>query len=49
LGRRAAYVLEKVAPDRRREIAGEILRIRETGDRRVENTWKGSRLVLQNQ
>jgi trans-aconitate 2-methyltransferase len=40
------YVLEKVAPDRRRAIAGEILRIKEAGDARVANTWKMRRLVL---
>ena len=41
------YVLEKVAPDRRREIAGEILRIKEAGDTRVANLWKMRRIVLQ--
>ncbi len=39
------YVLEKVAPDRRRQIAGEILRIKEAGDTRVANTWKMRRVV----
>ncbi len=41
------YVLEKIAPDRRTEIAGEILRIKEAGDTRVANTWKMRRVVLQ--
>ena len=41
------YVLEKVAPDRRREIAGEILRIKEAGDTRLANLWKMRRIVLQ--
>ncbi len=41
------YVLEKVPPERRREISGEILRIKETGDTRVANTWKMRRIVLQ--
>ena len=41
------YVLEKVSPDRRRAISGEILRIKESGDKRVANTWKMRRLVLQ--
>ena len=40
------YVLEKVPPDRRREISGEILRIKEAGDARVANTWKMRRIVL---
>ena len=41
------YVLEKVAQERRREIGGEILRIKEAGDTREANTWKMRRLVLQ--
>ena len=40
------YVLEKVAPDRGRAIAAEILRIKEGCDTRVANTWKMRRLVL---
>jgi ubiquinone/menaquinone biosynthesis C-methylase UbiE len=41
------YVLEKVTPDRRRAISGEIRRIRDAGDLRAGNTWKMRRLVLQ--
>lgn len=41
------YVLEKVAPDRRREISREIRRIKEADDRSVANTWKMRRIVLQ--
>jgi trans-aconitate 2-methyltransferase len=41
------YVLERVAPDRRREISREIRRIKEAGDRSVANTWKMRRIVLQ--
>jgi hypothetical protein len=41
------YVLEKVAPERTKEIAHEILRIKKAGDTCVANTWKMRRLVLQ--
>ena len=41
------YILEKVAPARRREISGEIRGIKEAGDPRMGNTWKMRRLVLQ--
>lgn len=41
------FVLERVAPDRRREISDEIRRIKETGDPRMANSWKMRRLVLQ--
>jgi trans-aconitate 2-methyltransferase len=40
------YVLERVSPNRRREIACEIRRIKEAGDTRQANTWKMRRLVL---
>ena len=40
------HILENVAPARRREISGEIRRIKEAGDPRAGNTWKMRRLVL---
>jgi SAM-dependent methyltransferase len=40
------YILEHVAGARRREISGEILRIKESGDHRVGNIWRMRRLVL---
>jgi hypothetical protein len=41
------YILEHVAPARRREISAEILRIKEARDPHVGNTWKMRRIVLQ--
>lgn len=41
------HIVENVAAARRREISGELQRIKEAGDTRVGNTWKMRRLVLQ--
>ena len=41
------FVLDRVAPARRREISDEIRRIQEAGDPRAGNTWRMRRLVLQ--